>query len=739
MFGASPLALALAGCGGGGGVNSTPPPIASPAPTPAPAPAPAPSPGFRTAEYNRAVGLELANAVPAYQAGATGQGVVAAVIDSGVDAASPEFAGRISGASQDVSSSRGVGDEGGHGTAVSAVLLAAKNDSGIHGVAFNATLLSLRTDTPGSCNAAGDCSHSDNAIARALDIATSQGARVANLSLGGSAANATLRAAIGRATAAGMVIVMSAGNDSAPNPSDLALVATDPLARNQVIVAGSYGSSKAISSFSNRAGTTAQVFVTALGEEVRSFDENGTALLYSGTSFSAPFVAGAAALLAQAFPTLTGSQIVQLLLESADDLGSAGTDSVYGRGGLNIGRAFQPRGSTSLAGSTTPVSLTADQATLSPAMGDAGAQTSMGAIILDGFGRAFAVDLARQVRNARPQSSLAGSLGQPARGATLTAGAAQVAVSITDAPGGAAFRQLSLNQREASRARTTAGMIASRLDASTSFALGFGQSAASVAGQLSGRSSPAFLVARGPADGLGFDRRGQSAATLRKAFGRTCLTATAESGEGLLYREQVGARDPYLRSPYALLGVAADRRFGDLHLAAGVSRLTEERTVLGARFGPLLGGGGAETWFADMRADWSLGEGWTLGAAARQGWTRARAGSLGTPTLIHSNAFSVDVAKDGFALRLSQPLRVASGGLGLRLPVSYDYTTGAVGIADQRLDLSPAGRELDMEASWSALLLGGRFDANLFWRREPGHFAAAPDDLGAAVRWRLGF
>jgi hypothetical protein len=740
--------LALGGCGGGGGsVSSIPTPPPAPTPTPVPTPTPTPTPppiDFRTAEYMRSNGLELADAVPAYQAGATGAGVTAAVIDSGVNPNSPEFAGRISVASQDVAGSRGLADEGGHGTAVSAVLLAAKNDSQIHGVAFDATLLALRTDTPGSC--ATDCTHGDSAIARALDIAVVQRARVANISLGGEAANLTLRNAIDRATAAGMVIVISAGNDSAANPSDLALIAADPIARGLVLVAGAYDGNRTIASFSNRAGATAKTYLTALGVGVRSFDQNGVPADYSGTSFSAPYVAGAVALLAQAFPNLTGAQIVQLLFDSADDLGAAGTDPVYGQGGLDIGRAFAPRGGASLAGSKVAIDLAGANATLSPAMGDA-AQKGMGAIILDGFSRAYAVDLARSIQRAQPRSSLAGTLGQSFRGASLVAGGATVAVSIADAPGGAAIRRLSLSQNEAIRARATAGMIASRIDPKTSVAFGFGQSGASVAGQLTGRSEPAFLVARGPGDALGFDRSNQRAATVRRSFGGFGVTASAESGEGLLYRGTPGARDPWFRSPYALMSLAADRRFGALRMSGGIARLTEDRTLLGAHFGPLFGGGASSTWFADVRADWRFGPGWSLTAAGRQGWTNASAGALtsGTAT-IRSNAFSFDVAKigvfgrdDRFGFRLAQPLRVASGGFGLRLPVSYDYESGAVGYADQRLNLAPTGRELDMEASYARMLLGGRMDANLFWRRDPGNFAAAPDDRGAAMRWRVDF
>ena len=120
-------------------------------------------------------------------------------------------------------------------------------------------------------------------------------------------------------------------------------------------------------------------------------------------------------------------------------------------------------------------------------------------------------------------------------------------------------------------------------------------------------------------------------------------------------------------------------------------------------------------------------------------------GQPGRASIIRSSAFSFDVAKAGLltggdhlAFRLSQPLRVASGGLGLRLPQSYDYETGAVTYADQVLNLAPSGREIDAELAYSRAFFGGRMDANLFWRRDPGHFAAAPDDLGAAPRWRVG-
>ena len=87
--------MLLAACGGSGGgsVASTPPPPPAPVPPPPPPP---PTNVFNTAEYGRSGAAVQAQALAAYDAGASGAGVVAAVIDSGVDRTSAEFSGRIS-------------------------------------------------------------------------------------------------------------------------------------------------------------------------------------------------------------------------------------------------------------------------------------------------------------------------------------------------------------------------------------------------------------------------------------------------------------------------------------------------------------------------------------------------------------------------------------------------------------------------------------------------------------------
>ena len=94
---------------------------------------------------------------------------------------------------------------------------------------------------------------------------------------------------------------------------------------------------------------------------------------------------------------------------------------------------------------------------------------------------------------------------------------------------------------------------------------------------------------------------------------------------------------------------------------------------------------------------------------------------------------------DSFALRVMQPLRVRSGGLALSVPVSYDYSTLAAGYESRFFNLAPTGRELDVEAVYGVTALGGRLTANAFVRRQPGNIAALSPDVGAAMRFSLGF
>lgn len=752
------LALALTGCGGGGGVASTPTPTPSPTPSPAPTPAPTPTPSptpvsYNTAEYRNSDGPVFHGAITAWEAGASGAGTTIAIVDSGIDTANSEFAGRISSASADVAGSRGVRNTGDdHGTQVALVAAAARNDYGVMGIAWGATVQMLRADTPGTCASADGCTFSDTNIADGIDAAVGAGARVVNLSLGGEAADTNLRAAVARATSAGLIVVVSAGNDGQstdpaidPNNPDPFAVSLLQAGGGNVIIVGSVSSAGLVSDFSNRAGSSASSFLMAQGEticcvyegsQIRVVDGFRTAV--NGTSFAAPQVSGAVALLAQAFPNLTGAQIVSLLLSTAREGGAIGTDPIYGRGILDIARAFSPQGSTGLAGTSVAVSLDSVAGTTSGAMGDAVSGASLGTVMLDGYGRAYALDLGRGLRFGQTRQPLLEALRTGARPTGFEAGDVSLAFSV-DRRFGAVPLRLAPGERE--QARVLASMLVTRIGNARELALGWNTSSDALAARLQQRREAQFLVA-GTANGM-FERPELGFAARQKFGG---VGVTVSGGRSLVWRPEA-LRDRR-EDRLARLGVAFDGRGGDaFDWRLGLGLMREERTVLGARFADALGGGGATTGAIEPGFAWRPMRGWHLGGTGSLGFTRV-AGSSVAPggSRLVSSSWAFDVARDGalvegdrLGLRLSQPLRVESGGLALNLPVAWDYATQTARFGRVPLSLAPKGRELDAEVAWSARLWDGAFSASLFWRRDPGHFAAAPDDAGGAVRWTAGF
>ena len=95
----------------------------------------------------------------------------------------------------------------------------------------------------------------------------------------------------------------------------------------------------AITAWSNRAGHVAAWFVAAPGEWVLT-NCRAKCDLVSGTSFSTSYVAGGLALMMEAWPQLSGPQVVDRILTLARDAGDAGVDDIYGRGVLDLSRAF---------------------------------------------------------------------------------------------------------------------------------------------------------------------------------------------------------------------------------------------------------------------------------------------------------------------------------------------------------------------------------------------------------------
>ena len=760
---ASCAVLALSACGGGSGgdVISTPVTPATPS-----SPITPPSTNFLTEEYYRSDGPEYHDALEAWKAGASGQGVTLAIVDTGIDRNNAEFAGRISPASKDTIESRNtiqaVDD---HGTQVALVAAAARNNVGVMGIAYNATIQVLRADRVGSCTNAvtlgSGCKFNDADIAEGVIAAADAGARVVNLSLGGSEPGSVLTDAIDYAVRKDVVVVVAAGNDGEQNPDPFAS-GIRSAGGNNVIIAGSVSESGTISKFSNLAGSDAAYYLSARGQNICCVyegsdlkittepDGSRVFTVVNGTSFAAPQISGAVALLAQAFPSLTNTQIVSLLLQSAREAGAAGTDTTYGRGILDIGAAFKPQGQTSLAGTTQAVSLSGVGGTTSPAMGDALQTASLGAVILDGYSRAYSLELAQNLRMAGIERRLSRGLASRIRNTGFSAGTTSLAFNIdARAPKANWVQPLRLSAEDAEQSRVLSALVTSRLSPGKSFGFAYRQSAQGLAASLQGKQQPAFLVAPSPDSDIGPSAAASAAFGYRQLIGKTGLTITAESGSTQFAEEAnplTAQRLPY-SGKTTRIGVALDRQFGALGAALSLNWLREQQTVLGARFDKLLGTSGANSLFADLRGDWEFSPSWTLGLSGSIGQTKAQGSGIAIDgAQLISSAWAVDVQKSGvfgrhdaIAFRLSQPLRVESCGLTFGLPVAYDYATGAATFGQRTLSLIPHGRELISELAWRGQVANGNLSASIFWRKEPGHYSSAPDDKGIALRFSSEF
>ena len=234
-----------------------------------------------------------------YSYNATGQGVTAFIIDTGVRASHSEFRGRIDPGVTAIDDGRGSSDCNGHGTHVAGTTAGTK-----YGVAKSANVVPVRVL---GCDGVG----STAGIVAGMDWVSSNanGPSVANMSLGGDI-SAAMDSAIGRMSRAGVVPLVAAGNDyeNACNYS--------PARASSAITVGSTDRRDQLSEFSNWGSC---VDILAPGTDITSAwpsSDSGTNTI-SGTSMATPHVAGAAALYLQQHPNASVGEVERALKNSA--------------------------------------------------------------------------------------------------------------------------------------------------------------------------------------------------------------------------------------------------------------------------------------------------------------------------------------------------------------------------------------------------------------------------------------
>lgn len=267
--------------------------------------------------------LQQISAEAAYAQGLDGAGVKVGFVDSGILSSHEDLdAGLIGGRDFTKDGNAHTVDLTGHGT-FGAGILAAQTDNGlgIAGIAPRAQVMAYR--------AFSDKTTTMDAVVDAINAAVDDGCQVLNMSFGTTAASTTLRKAIERAEAAGVVMVAAVGNQGAT-------AYHYPANYPAVIGAGSVNEQLQRSSFSQM---NSSVFVVAPGEEVFSLgiSEKEKYTSSSGTSFAAPVVSAMAALALGYDEDIDMQGIRHLLQETArDDAQTAGYDTGYGHGIVDI-------------------------------------------------------------------------------------------------------------------------------------------------------------------------------------------------------------------------------------------------------------------------------------------------------------------------------------------------------------------------------------------------------------------
>ncbi len=267
-----------------------------------------------------------------------GAGVVVAVVDTGVDATHPDLTGRVLGEIDLLPEVTPLPEQKGHGTRVASLIAAAVNGVGMAGVAPQSRILPVSALDPGGW---GDSS----TVARGIIRATDAGARVINLSLGGPDRDPVLDKACAYAFSRGAVVVAAAGN-SYQWGNEVQYPAASP----NVLAVASVDRTGNPSAFSN---TGRHIDLAAPGEAVVAAVPGGGYSVESGTSFAAPHVSGALALVLAANPRLTAGQAASAVkLTAADDISGNGRDDQLGQGVLRADRAVAA--ARALAGHPAP-------------------------------------------------------------------------------------------------------------------------------------------------------------------------------------------------------------------------------------------------------------------------------------------------------------------------------------------------------------------------------------------------
>jgi subtilisin family serine protease len=665
-----------------------------------------------------------------------GKGITIAVVDTGVNPNHVELAGRVSTQSTCVATGNcgsGYLDTNFHGTFVSSIAAGALNNTGMVGVAPQSTILAVKIAQPN-----GSAYLSD--MTTGLVTAANRGAQVINLSYTSfltptdtpsyATYNQSLVTALNATAAKGATTAIAGGNSSKIFMNNLNQGGFTSAALSRVLFVGSVNSSNTLSSFSNTPGTSkftttdgktvalSSLWLMAPGENLIGayYGVNNYYVQASGTSFSAPQVSGALALLESRWPVLyKNGTAAKVLLDTATDLGAKGVDSVYGAGLMNLNSALLPVGSLTIPNAKgTGVNVTSITGSLisSGAFGSLSTiKTKLASMsAFDSFSRDFTVNLSTLIATKPTAATVAlphgvqvvGSAYKFADGGSLSyaQNVSTIPTSFQNDPLEDGPKEFYLSMTDVQGTTMAGGYGFSATPSFTEALWGSNETAANGASSL-GFSNALLSLTQGGAFmayGEQLDSKTRYALSWSQTAERsstvydTSMDAPSASAMGLGLTHQMGENWSagltvnYLNETNQFLGATYANSalgFGDNHksLSLGASaaiNLDVDRSIVFDTAVARGNGANVQNSLIDSVSD-------------------VYAESIGV-TYAEQNAFRKD---DRFTISLKQPMRVFSGSANMTSS-SVDADGNPVTSSD-KIGLSPDGFETDLAIGYTAV------------------------------------
>ena len=274
---------------------------------------------------------------------AHGANVTVAVIDSGIDVRHPELAGAIADSFDALGSREGPHV---HGTGVAGAIVA---HARLMGSAPAARILAIRAFG----TAPNGAESTTFVVLKGLDYAAAHGARIVNMSFAGPK-DSLIDRGIAASVAKGILMVAAGGNAGPKSPP------LYPAANANVIAVSATDAQDKLFAASNRG---AYIAVAAPGVDIFLPAPDEKYQITSGTSFSAAYVSGLAALMLERNPALKPDEARAILMKTARDLGAPGRDDLFGAGEADAYAAVSAVASAPLVAATDAPAPAAEKAT----------------------------------------------------------------------------------------------------------------------------------------------------------------------------------------------------------------------------------------------------------------------------------------------------------------------------------------------------------------------------------------